>query len=78
MEELVEYQHEQSGRAVPNEQFQNQQRRAHIHIDVGFVKIPHEQEEGVLNESQHVVHEQPVPVLGLADEVRVIDFQLHS
>lgn len=78
MEELIEHKHEQDGCAVANEQLQNQQRRAHVHIDVSLVKIPHEQEDGVLNESQHVVHQEPVPVLGLADEVRVVDFQLHG
>lgn len=41
-------------------------------------KIPQEQEDGVLDESRHVVNEQAVPVLGLADELRIVDFQLNS
>lgn len=78
MEELIEHKHKEDGCAVANEQLQNQQRCTHVHIDVGLVKIPHEEEDGILNESQHVVREQPVPVLGLADEVRVVEFQLHG
>ena len=77
MEELIEHNHEQNGRAVPNEQLQHQQGCTHIHIDVSLVKIPHEEEEGVLDEPHHVVHQEPVPVLRLADEVGVVDFQLH-
>lgn len=57
MEELIEHEHEKNGCAVPNEELQNQQRRTHIHVDVGLEKIPQEEEGGILNESHHVVHQ---------------------
>lgn len=78
MEKLIEHKHEENASAVPNKQLQDQQRRTHIHVYVSFKKIPQEQEDGVLDESRHVVNEQAVPVLGLADELRIVDFQLNS
>lgn len=63
VKELIEYQHEENASAIPNKQLKKQEWGTHIHIDVSLVKIPHEEKEGIFNESQHVVHQWLVPAL---------------
>lgn len=65
--ELVKHQHEEDSHAVTYQELQDQQRGADIQVDIGFINVPHQQEECVLNESQYVIHSQSVPVLGFVN-----------
>lgn len=78
MTELVEDQHEEDGDGVGDQQLQYQQRGTDELVEVGLVDVPQQKQRGVLNETQHVVHSHAIPVLGLIDEVWVIEFHLHS
>lgn len=65
--ELVEDQHEEDSHAVTYQDLQDQQWGADIQVDISFIDVPHQQEECILDESQHVIHSQSVPVLGFVD-----------
>lgn len=78
MTELVEDQHEEDGYSVGYQQVQHQQRSTDELVEVCFIDVPQQKQRGVLHKTQHVVHRHAIPVLGLIDEVRVIEFHLHS
>ena len=78
MTELVEDQHEEDGDGVGHQQLQHQQRGADELVEVCFVDVPQQEQWGVLHEAHHVVHSHAIPVLGLIDEVRVVQFHLHG
>lgn len=78
MTELVEDQHEEDADGVGYQQLQHQQRGADELVEVCFIDVPQQKQRGVLHKTQHVVHSHAVPVLGLIDEVRVVEFHLHS
>lgn len=78
MAELVEDQHEEDADGVGHQQLQHQQRRVDEAVEFCSVDVPHEQQQGVLGEAQHVVHGHAEPVLRLVDEVGVVEFHLHA
>ncbi len=78
MAELIENQHEEDGDSVGYQELQHQQRGADELVEVCFVDVPQQEQGGVLHKTHHVVHGHAIPVLGLIDQVWVVEFHLHS
>lgn len=78
MAELVEDQHEEDGDGVGQQQLQHQQWGKDELVEVCFEDVPQEKQWGILHKAHHVVHSHAIPVLGLVDEVRVVQLHLHG
>ena len=76
--ELIEDQHEEDADGVGHQQLQNQQRRADQLVEVRSVDVPQQEQRGILPKTQHIIHSHAIPVLGLVDEIWVVELHLHG